>query len=117
MEYQVWSEDFSSNDRAVASLESTGRAKLILDRRGRPIGCQILGPHAGELLAYWVAALNGGTSLTTLAGAVLPYPTLSEINKRVAADIVGERIFSERLKKGLKFFFGFKRRACGVKES
>ena len=117
VEYQVWSEDFSSNDRAVASLESTGRAKLILDRRGRPIGCQILGPHAGELLAYWVAALNGGTSLTTLAGAVLPYPTLSEINKRVAADIVGERIFSERLKKGLKFFFGFKGRACGVKES
>jgi len=30
---------------------------------------------------------------------------------------VGERIFSERLKKGLKFFFGFKGRACGVKES
>ena len=112
MDYTVWSEDFEANDRALTMSSSEGRVKLLLDHRQRPIGCQILGPHAGDLLGHWVAALNSGAKLSTLAGAVHPYPTLSEINRKAAADIMAEKIFSDRMKKGLKFFFGFKGRAC-----
>ncbi len=112
MDYTVWSEDFKANDRAITMSSSKGRVKLLLDHRQRPIGCQILGPRAGDLLGHWVAALNSGAKLSTLAGAVHPYPTLSEINRKVAADIMAEKIFSDRMKKGLKFFFGFKGRAC-----
>ena len=77
------------------------------------MGVQILGPKAGELLNEWVAVLNGKVKLSTLASAVHPYPTLGEINKRVAGSYLSPKIFSHKVKKGLKFFFHLKGRACG----
>jgi hypothetical protein len=47
---------------------------------------------------------------------VHPYPTLGEINKRVAGTYLSPKIFSDRIKKGLKFFFNLKGRACGVEQ-
>jgi len=45
-----------------------------------------------------------------------PYPTLGEINKRVAANYFSPKIFSNRVRKGLKFFFHLKGRACTPEE-
>jgi hypothetical protein len=59
-----------------------------------------------------VAALNSGAKLSTIAGAVHPYPTLGEINKKVAGDLFSPKIFSDPIRKTLKFFFNFKGRAC-----
>ena len=112
IEYSVYREFFRDNDRALASFSPRGMIKLLLDHKKRPIGCQILGPQAGELISYWACAFSSKASMASLAGAVLPYPTLSEINKRIAGDIISEKIFSNTMKKGLKFFFGFKGRAC-----
>jgi hypothetical protein len=86
---------------------------MILDEEEHPLGVQILGPHAGELVSEWVAVLNGKIRLSTLASAVHPYPTLAEINKRVAGAYLSPKIFSDKVKKGLKFFFHLKGRACG----
>jgi len=36
-----------------------------------------------------------------------------EINKKVAGDYLSPKIFSDRVRKGLKFFFNLKGRACG----
>ncbi len=112
-EYTVWTEAFADNDRSLAEGERVGRIRLILDEKEKPLGVQILGPHAGELLNEWVSVLNGKVKLSTLASAVHPYPTLGEINKRVAGTFFAPKIFSERVKKGLKFFFNLKGRACG----
>lgn len=90
----------------------TGKIKLILNGKGVPLGVQIVGPHAGDLLNEWVAVLNGKVKLSTLAAAVHPYPTLGEINKRVAGNFFAPKIFSEKVKKGLKLFFNLKGRAC-----
>jgi hypothetical protein len=87
---------------------------MLLNRNEKPIGVQIVGPRAGELLSEWVAVLNGKVKLSTLASAVHPYPTLGEINKRVAGTYLSPKIFSDRIKKGLKFFFHLKGSACGV---
>ena len=113
IEYAVWTEEFKGNDRSLAEGERVGKIKMILDAKEKPIGVQILGPQAGELLSEWVAVLNGKMKLSTLASAVHPYPTLGEINKRVAGNFFSPKIFSERVKKGLKFFFNLKGRACG----
>jgi len=113
IEYTVWKEEFRANDRSLAEGEDTGRVKMLLDTKGKPLGVQIFGPHAGELVSEWVAALNGGVKLSTLAGAVHPYPTLAEINKRVVGNYFSGRIFSDKVKKTLKFLFNFKGRACG----
>ena len=112
IEYSVWTEAFKDNDRSLAEGETLGKIKMILDEKEKPLGVQILGPHAGELLAEWVAVLNGKVKLSILASAVHPYPTLGEINKRVAGTYFSPKIFSDKVKKGLKFFFHLKGRAC-----
>jgi len=112
IEYSVWSEEFQGNDRALAEGEGTGRIKLLLDKKEKPIGIQILGPHAGDLISEWVAIMNGSVGLSKIASAIHPYPTLGEINKRVVGSVFSPKIFSDTVKKGLKFFFSFKGRAC-----
>jgi pyruvate/2-oxoglutarate dehydrogenase complex dihydrolipoamide dehydrogenase (E3) component len=112
IEYSVWTESFKDNDRSLAEGEKVGKIKMILDAKEKPLGVQILGPQAGELLSEWVAVLNGKVKLSTLAAAVHPYPTLGEINKRVAGTFFSPKIFSDKVKKGLKFFFHLKGRAC-----
>ncbi len=112
IEYSVWTEAFKDNDRSLAEGEKIGKIKMILDKDEKPIGVQILGPRAGELLNEWVAVLNGKVKLSSLASAVHPYPTLGEINKRVAGTYFSPKIFSDKVKKGLKFFFNLKGRAC-----
>jgi len=111
--YSVWTEEFRANDRSLAEGEEVGKIKMVLDEHEKPIGVQILGPQAGELLNEWVAVLNGKMRLSTLAAAVHPYPTLGEINKKVAGTYFSGKIFSDKVKKALKFFFNLQGRACG----
>ena len=106
--HAVWTEYFQDNDRALAENSSGGKIKMLLDDRERPIGVQIAGPRAGDLLGEWAAVLAAGAKLSTLAGAVHPYPTLAEINKKVAGTFFASKIFSDRVKKGLKLFFSLK---------
>ncbi len=105
-------EEFADNDRFRTEGGSSGRLKLLLGAGQKPIGVQILGPHAGELIGEWVAALAGKLSLATISGAIHPYPTLVEINKRAVSSFLGNKIFSEKVRKGLTFFFNYKGRAC-----
>lgn len=110
--YSVWTEEFRMNDRALAEGDPVGKVKLLLDEKEKPIGVQILGIHAGDLLSEWVAVMGGGVKLTALASAVHPYPTLAEANKRVVGTFLSGKIFSEKVKKALKFFFQLRGRAC-----
>ncbi|MFZ5907777.1 MAG: dihydrolipoyl dehydrogenase family protein [Nitrospirota bacterium] len=110
--YSVWTEEFRTNDRGLAEAEETGKIKLILDEKEKPVGIQILGPSAGELIGEWIAVMNGKVKLSTIASAVHPYPTLGEINKKVVGNFFSGKIFSEKVKWALKFFFNLKGRAC-----
>ena len=112
IDYQVWSEPFGGNDRSRAEGQTRGQVKMLLDNKEKPLGVQILGPHAGELVNEWVAIFNGKVKLSILAAAVHPYPTIGEINKRVAGNFFAPKIFSDKVKKGLKLFFNLKGRAC-----
>ncbi|MBD3323146.1 mercuric reductase, partial [candidate division KSB3 bacterium] len=112
-DYSVWIEHFKGNDRSRAEGEEVGIVKLLLDKQEKPLGIQLLGPQAGELVSEWVAVMNGKVKLSAIASAVHPYPTLAEINKRVVGSIFAEKLYSETVKKGLKFFFNLRGRACG----
>jgi pyruvate/2-oxoglutarate dehydrogenase complex dihydrolipoamide dehydrogenase (E3) component len=113
IDYSLWTEAFKDNDRSLAENEAVGKIKMLLNEKEKPIGVQILGPHAGDLLSEWVAVLNGRVKLSTLASAVHPYPTIGEINKKVAGTFFSPKIFSDKIQKGLKFFFHLRGRACG----
>jgi len=116
IEYSVWDEAFENNDRSLAEDQTVGKVKMILDSSEKPLGIQILGPRAGDLIGEWVATLNGKVKLSTLAGAVHPYPTIGEINKKVAGNLFAPKIFSPKVQKGLKFFFQLKGRACSLRD-
>jgi pyruvate/2-oxoglutarate dehydrogenase complex dihydrolipoamide dehydrogenase (E3) component len=113
IEYSVWTEEFRANDRSLTEGEDVGKIKMLLDEKEKPIGIQILGPHAGELVNEWVAVMNGKVKFSSLVSSIHPYPTLGEINKKVAGNFLSTKIFSDKVKKGLKFFFNLKGRACG----
>jgi len=112
IEYSTWTEEFADNDRGLAEGETVGHIKLLLNTKGKPLGVQILGPHAGDLISEWVAIMNGKVGMSTIASAIHPYPTLGEINKRVVGSIFSEKIFSNKVRKVLKFFFRLQGKAC-----
>ena len=112
IEYRVWEEQLAENDRAQAEGATKGKIKLLVSPGGKLLGCQIIGAHAGELIHEWIIAIQGGVKLSTIAGAVHIYPTISEISKRVAGKIFAEKLFSPRTKSILKFLFGLKGKAC-----
>lgn len=86
-----WS--FALNDRAQAERATEGLAKVILGPKGKILGATIVGPRAGELIGVWGLAISAGLKIGAIAGAVLPYPTLSEISKRTAGSYYAPKLF------------------------
>lgn len=101
--YSVLRWPFLENDRAVAEKETEGFVKVIIDRKGVIMGALIVGEKAGELLGVWNLAVSAKLKIGKLAGAIMPYPTLSEINKRVAGSYYTLKIFSDRVRKVVRF--------------
>lgn len=93
----------AENDRAQAARETEGQIKVITDMHSRILGCTIVGPNAGELILPWVLAKTRGLKLGAMAGVIVPYPTLSEISKRVAGSYYTPTLFSPRTRALVRF--------------
>ncbi|NBS11113.1 MAG: dihydrolipoamide dehydrogenase [Gammaproteobacteria bacterium] len=87
---------FSDIDRARCEGRTDGRIRIVTDHRGRLLSVDILGQHAGELILPWVLALDRGLRLSQIASTIVPYPTRSEVTKRVASAFFTPRLFSDR---------------------
>lgn len=74
----------AENDRAQAERRTEGEIKVILGRGGRILGCGIVAAGAGELITPWTLAIAHDLKIRDLAELTVPYPTLSEISRRVA---------------------------------
>lgn len=90
---------FIDNDRAVAEGQTQGKIKVITDLRGRVLGVSIVGVQAGELIMPWLLMVQKKQSLKKMTEMIVPYPTLSEINKRVAGKFFHDIFFSTKVKK------------------
>lgn len=84
--------DYAENDRARTGGQTTGRIKVMVVR-GRPVGAGIVGAQAGELIGLWALAISAKLKISDIAGMVAPYPTLTEISKRVAGQYYTPRLF------------------------
>jgi pyruvate/2-oxoglutarate dehydrogenase complex dihydrolipoamide dehydrogenase (E3) component len=73
------------NDRSQAERMSAGMIKVITTKRGRVLGAAIVGHEAGEMIALWSLAVAQRLNISAMLGFVAPYPTRSEIARRVAA--------------------------------
>jgi pyruvate/2-oxoglutarate dehydrogenase complex dihydrolipoamide dehydrogenase (E3) component len=90
--HRVYRFAFTEIDRARAEGETEGFAKIVTEPGGKLLGAAIVGPHAGELIAEYALAMTKGMSAKDLTGVIHAYPTLAQINRRVA---------DQRLKEGL----------------
>jgi dihydrolipoamide dehydrogenase len=106
--YTVQKKYFKDNDRALAEGLTEGFLKLLINKKGKIIGVQLVGAHAGELIHEWVAAINGKIGLSTIAQAIHVYPTLSEINKGASGEFLAPKLFNGRVRGILKVLFGLR---------
>ncbi|MDX2345362.1 MAG: FAD-dependent oxidoreductase [Legionella sp.] len=89
---------FSDNDKAVITGNTLGKIKVITNKKGRIFGVTITGRDAGELILPWVIAIREKKSLRVFTDTIVPYPTLSEISKRVASEFYKPKIFSNKMR-------------------
>jgi len=110
IDYKVQIDHFQENDRALAEGESQGFIKILINKKGRAIGVQIVGFHAGDLIHEWVPMLNGKVSLSTLSDSIHAYPTMAEINKNSTVNYLVSTI-PPWTKKITKILFGYQGKA------
>lgn len=84
--------EHAGNDRAVAERVTQGHTVAIVVR-GRVVGVRVVGHQAGELINFWTYMVTHREKIGKLAGMISPYPTLTEINKRVAGAYFSPRLF------------------------
>ena len=98
---------FAGNDRAQTEHIANGLVKAIITPRGKILGATILGPHAGELIQIWCLAIQQDLKIGAMARTILPYPTLGEVNKRVAGDFYAPKLFGKGTKRIVRFLSRF----------
>jgi pyruvate/2-oxoglutarate dehydrogenase complex dihydrolipoamide dehydrogenase (E3) component len=75
---------YHENDRAQAERAAEGFIKVVTTPKGKILGASVVGEQAGEVIQMWALAVSQGLNMKAMTQWVSPYPTLSEINKRVA---------------------------------
>jgi dihydrolipoamide dehydrogenase len=77
--YEVAAYPWAASGRAQALARTEGMTKwLVQPESNRVLGCGIVGPGAGELIAEAVLALEMGCELSDVTETIHPHPTLSE---------------------------------------
>lgn len=105
--YRIYRFPFADIDRAVTDGETEGFAKIITTPRGKLLGACIVGPHAGELIAEYALAITKGMKAADLSNTIHSYPTLAQINRRVADQRLREALTPSR-KHWLRRLFGWR---------
>ena len=70
---------WAANGRSLSTGRDEGLTKVLFDdATGRIIGCGIVGPHAGDLIAEATLAIEMGADAEDIGLTIHPHPTLSE---------------------------------------
>lgn len=84
---------FRGNARAKAIASVDGFVKVLAHQQtDRVLGVHIVGPHAGDLIAEAVAAIDFGASAEDIARVCHAHPTLSEAVKEASLAVDGRAI-------------------------
>jgi pyruvate/2-oxoglutarate dehydrogenase complex dihydrolipoamide dehydrogenase (E3) component len=102
---------FTHQDRALAEGENHGFIKILIDPKDRVLGCQIVGPHAGELIHEWIVAYNARVPLKKLSRMVHVYPTLAMGHQQAAGEYLGGKFLTPRTRFWMRKVFGYRNTA------
>ncbi len=98
---------YAENDRAQAERKTEGLVKVVASKRGKILGASIVGANAGELIAPWSLAISSGLNIKAMTDMIVPYPTLSEVNKRVAYGFYASKLASPWTRRVVQFLSRF----------
>ena len=98
---------FAENDRAQTERATRGLVKAIVTPKGAILGAGIVGRGAGELIQPWALAIGAGLKIGAMARMTVPYPTLSEVNKRAAGAFFMPKLTGAATRKLVKFLSAF----------
>ena len=94
-------------DRAQTDGTTAGFSKILTDSKGRLLGAALAGPQAGELIHEYVLALSQKMQAADVSNFIHIYPTLAQINRRVA-DMRRKEGLTPTVKKWIKYIFGLR---------
>ncbi len=78
---------FAANGKALGEGEGDGFVQLVAEKgTGRIIGCQIVGPHAVEIIHEVALAMACDLTVGQIAHTIHAHPTVSEVIRFAAAD-------------------------------
>eukprot|EP01126_Amoeba_proteus_P013800 TRINITY_DN1591_c0_g1_i2.p1 TRINITY_DN1591_c0_g1~~TRINITY_DN1591_c0_g1_i2.p1 ORF type:complete len:281 (+),score=72.42 TRINITY_DN1591_c0_g1_i2:812-1654(+) len=93
VKYKIGKFPFAANSRAKTNDDAEGWIKFLTDAEtDRILGCHMIGPNVGELIAEVVLAIEYGASAEDVARTCHAHPTLSEATKEAAMAAFGSPI-------------------------
>ncbi|MFQ5756806.1 MAG: FAD-dependent oxidoreductase [Acidiferrobacterales bacterium] len=85
--YEVTTYGIDDLDRAITDEEAHGVVKVLtVPGKDKILGATIVGEHAGDIIAEYVAAMRHGLGLNKILGTIHIYPTFAEANKFAAGE-------------------------------
>ncbi len=88
--YKVGKFPFTANARAKTIVATDGFVKILADAKtDKVLGCAIIGPEAGNLIAEVVLAMEFGASSEDIARTCHSHPTLTEAVRQAAMGVEG----------------------------
>ncbi len=99
LNYAVARFPFSASGKALALGHQEGQVRIVHDKdSGAILGVHIMGPHANDLVAEAVVALQAGVKVKDLAQTIHAHPTLPEsVMEAAKAAAFGEAIHYKKV--------------------
>lgn len=93
IDYKVGKFPFQASGKAVASNQSEGFVKLLVDKKyGEILGAHIVGADATEMIAEYGLGMKLEATAEEIHNTIHAHPTMSEAMMEAAADVFGEAI-------------------------
>ncbi len=90
VQYKVGKFPFTANARAKTIAATEGFVKILADAKtDKVLGCHVIGPEAGNLVAEVVLAIEFGASSEDIARTCHSHPTLTEAVRQAAMGVEG----------------------------
>ena len=88
--------EYDGLDRAIAGDRAEGFAQMWV-KNGSVCGVTVVGAQAGELIHFWSVVLAMTLKLSKVSSVITPYPTLSDINKKLIGAYFTPRLFDNAM--------------------
>ena len=91
---RVYRHSYDNLDRAKTKPGSIGQVKLVVNSKGKVLGCSILGDRAGEIISEVQVVKTLGINFGKLSNVIHPYPTYGEILNKISKKVLVDNLLN-----------------------